>query len=70
MAPVACSRGWPSRASVGGEALGPVKALCPSIGKCQGSGIGVGRWVRRKGRGLRWGFSERKPGRGITFECK
>jgi hypothetical protein len=27
-----CSRGWPSRSSMGGEALGPVKALCPSIG--------------------------------------
>ena len=24
------SRGWPSKSSMGGEALGPVKALCPS----------------------------------------
>jgi hypothetical protein len=31
-----CSRGWPSRSSMGGEALGPVKVLCPSIGECLG----------------------------------
>jgi hypothetical protein len=30
-----CSRGWTSRSSMGVEALGPVKALCPSIGECQ-----------------------------------
>jgi hypothetical protein len=30
-----CSRGWPSQSSTGGEALGPVKALCPSIGEYQ-----------------------------------
>jgi hypothetical protein len=24
-----CSRGWPSRSSMGGEAFGPVKVLCP-----------------------------------------
>ena len=28
------SRGWPYLASVEGEALGLVRALCPSIGKC------------------------------------
>jgi hypothetical protein len=27
-----CSRGWPSWSSMGGKALGPVKALCPSVG--------------------------------------
>jgi len=27
---------------MGGEALGPVKVMCPSIGDCQGSGSG---WV-------------------------
>ena len=32
---------------MGGEALGPVKALCPSIGKCQGQEVGVGRLVSR-----------------------
>jgi hypothetical protein len=35
------SRGWPSRSSVGGEALGPLKVLCPSIGKCLGQEAGV-----------------------------
>jgi hypothetical protein len=29
-----------------GEALGPMKALCPSVGECQGREAGVGRWVR------------------------
>ena len=29
-----CSRGWPSWSSMGEEALGPVKDLCPSIGEC------------------------------------
>jgi hypothetical protein len=29
-----CSRGWPYLASMGGEALGPVEARCPSIRKC------------------------------------
>jgi hypothetical protein len=37
-----CSRGWPSQSSMGGEALGPVKVLCPSIGECQGQEAGVG----------------------------
>jgi hypothetical protein len=37
-----CSRRWPSRSSMGGEALGPVKVLCPSIGECQGQKAGVG----------------------------
>ena len=27
---------------MGGEVLGPVKALCPSIGECQGQEVGVG----------------------------
>jgi hypothetical protein len=31
-----CSRGWPSQSSMGGEALGPVKVSCPSIGEYQG----------------------------------
>ena len=33
--------------SMGGEALGPVKALCPSVGECQGQEAGVGRLVSR-----------------------
>jgi len=32
--PAAYVRGWPSWASIGGEALGPVKIPCPSLGKC------------------------------------
>ena len=27
---------------MGGEALGPVMVLCPSIGECQGQEAGVG----------------------------
>lgn len=26
-----CSRGWPCHASVEGEVIGPVKALCPGV---------------------------------------
>jgi hypothetical protein len=40
-----CSRGWPCRTSMGGEALGPVKAQCPCVGECQGGVVGVGGWV-------------------------
>jgi hypothetical protein len=35
---------------MGGEALSPVKALCPSVGECQGQEAGIGGLVRR-GRG-------------------
>ena len=35
----------PCRASMGGEALGPVKARCPSVGECQGQEAGGGGWV-------------------------
>jgi hypothetical protein len=38
-----CNRGGPSQPSMGGEAIGLVKILCPSIGKCQGQEAGVGR---------------------------
>jgi hypothetical protein len=30
-----CSRGWPYLASMGVEALGAVKALCPSVGNAR-----------------------------------
>jgi hypothetical protein len=41
---------------MGGEALGPVKVLCPSIGECQGQLAGVGDFVNRaRGKGL-WDF--------------
>ena len=36
------SRGWPCLESMGGEALGPVKAQFPSVGECQGGEVGVG----------------------------
>ena len=53
---------------MGGEALGPVKALCPSVGECQGQEAEVGGLVSRgRGEGNK-GFSEGKPGKGITFE--
>jgi hypothetical protein len=43
---------------MGGEALGPVKVLCPSIGEGQ---TWEWEWVY-------WGFSRGKLGKGITFE--
>jgi hypothetical protein len=51
---------------MGREALGPVKVLCPSIGECQGHGSG---WVGEQGEGEEDKvFSDRKLGKGITFE--
>ena len=44
------SRGWPSQPSMGGEALGLVKILGPSIGECQGQEVGVGG-LGSRGRG-------------------
>jgi len=39
--------------SLGGEALGPVKALCPNVGECQGQEAGVvGLVSRGKGEGI------------------
>jgi hypothetical protein len=34
--------------SMRGEALGLVKALCPSVGECQGREAGVGGMVSKK----------------------
>jgi hypothetical protein len=31
---------------MGGEALGPGKAQCPSVGECQSREVGLGRWFR------------------------
>ena len=45
-----CSRGWLCWTSKGGEALGPEKARCPSIGECQDRDLGVGGLMSR-GRG-------------------
>jgi hypothetical protein len=36
---------------VGGEALGPVKVLCPSVGECQGQEAGMGGLRSRDGGG-------------------
>jgi hypothetical protein len=53
---------------MGGENLGLAKALCPSIGECQDYEVEVGGLVSMgQGGGIR-GFSEGKPGKGITFE--
>jgi hypothetical protein len=53
---------------MGGETLGPVKVLCPSIGECQGQEAGVSRLGSRgSGKGDK-GFLEGKLGKGITFE--
>ena len=42
----------PSWSSMGGEALGLVKVLCPSIEECQGQEKGVGGfWSRGSGEG-------------------
>ena len=47
-----CSRGWSRQSPMGGEALGPVKALCPIVGESQGKETGVcGLVSRREGRG-------------------
>jgi len=37
-----CSIGWHCLASIGGEALCPVKAHFPSVGECQCGKVGVG----------------------------
>jgi hypothetical protein len=50
-----------------GEALGPVKVLCPSIGEFQDWEWEWVVWGGRAGeRG--WGFSEEKLGKGIAFK--
>jgi hypothetical protein len=50
-----------------GEALGPAKDLCPSIGECQDQEWEWEGWGAGGGEGDR-GFLEGKPGKGITFE--
>jgi hypothetical protein len=44
---------------MGGEAFGPLKVLCPSVGECEGIEVGAGEWLRkhpsrrrRKGEGI------------------
>jgi hypothetical protein len=49
-----CSRVWPSRSSMGGEGLGPVKVLCPCIREYLGHEAGVG-WGLVGEQRDRWG---------------
>jgi hypothetical protein len=46
-----CSRGWPSRTSMRGEALCPKKAVCPSVGEMPGPGSRSG-WDGEQGEGM------------------
>jgi hypothetical protein len=49
---------------MGREALGPVKAQCPSVGECQYSEVGMGGLVsRRRGDGI-GGFQRGNQERG------
>ena len=50
-----------------GKSLGPMKALCPSVGESQGPEVGEGGLVSG-GRGI--GFLEGRPGKGIIFEMQ
>jgi hypothetical protein len=55
---------------VGGEALGSVKILCPSIENCQGQEAGVGGLVSR-GRGRKIGkFCRGNQERGYYLKSK
>jgi hypothetical protein len=55
--------GLNGRSSMGGEALGPVRVLCPNIGECQGQEVGMGGLVSRgkwEGtRGFQRGYQKR-----------
>jgi hypothetical protein len=62
-----CNRGCTSWLSMGGEALGPVKVLCPSIGECQDWKWEWVGWEAGSWGGDRW-FLERNLRKGITFE--
>jgi hypothetical protein len=53
---------------MGGEALGLLKVLCPSIGECQGQEAGVGGLGSRGRGGGDKGYLERKLVKGIIFE--
>jgi hypothetical protein len=52
---------------MGGEALGPVKVLCPSIGECQDQEWEWVGWGPGGGGGDR-GYLEGYLEKGITFE--
>ena len=55
---------------MGGETLGPLKALFPSVGECQDGEVGlVGEHPHRsRGRRVGWGCAEVKLGKWVTFE--
>jgi hypothetical protein len=53
---------------MGGEALGPVKVLCLSVGECHGQ-EGGSEWVgEQEEEGGDRGVLEGKLGKGITFK--
>ena len=55
---------------MGGEALSPVKALCPNVGEFQGRKAEVGGLVsRQRGNGI-GGFLRRNEERGLHLLCK
>jgi hypothetical protein len=53
---------------MGEEALGPLKARCPSVGEFKVKEVGVGGWgntlIEAAGRGWDRGLQGRKPGKG------
>ena len=69
MAPVACVAEDNLVGHQEGEALGPVKAQCASVGECQDREVGVGG-LESRGRGTGQCFSEGKPGKSIAFEMQ
>jgi hypothetical protein len=61
-----CSRGWPCWTSMGGEVLGPVKVLCPSVGEMPGPGSGgMGGWVGEQEEGMGVFRGETRKGNNI-----
>jgi hypothetical protein len=53
---------------MGGKALGPVKALCPSLGECQDQEPRVGELVNRGRIEGKRGFQRGNKEKGIAFE--
>ena len=56
--------------SMGGEALSPVKTLCPRIGEWQGQEVGEGEFGSSGSGGVDRAFGEWKVWKGITFEME
>jgi hypothetical protein len=65
-----CNRGWPSQSSMGGEALGPVKALCPSVKEMPGSENRCGQVGEREEGEWIGGFQRVKKERGQYLKYK